>query len=256
MQFIVREPFVLREEEVNPQGLQVFRLSSLNSLQVLEQGLISLFNMLSNHITVRENLQPELRDLLFSEVVVLGFLFLLSEELSNFLEVRVSECVLSLDDGIHFIDVGEVLFSEFSLDGFLLSLQFLVELSLFDEVVVDGNGLNFFMKSGQFLNLLFNLFFDLELNKGTITSSSEFSASISSSDSSTTSFFFPLELINNQDISITLSPYMLIKPIKCTFLSTIRSICQTFHFINNHSLLFRFFSSPTILSNALNLLSI
>ena len=88
--------------------------------------------MLSNHITIHECFEPELRNFLFSEVIVFGLLFLLSEEFSNLLEISVSECVFSHNDVVNFLDERLVLFSELAFATFLLGLKFFIKLSFLD----------------------------------------------------------------------------------------------------------------------------
>lgn len=120
--------------------------------------------MLAHHVAVGQDFKPVFRDRLLGEIVVLGFLFLFSEEFSDFLEISVVEGVGALNDGIDFVNVRLEGLSELSLAFFLLSLQLFVEPSLFNQVAVDCNSLHFFLESWQFLDLLFYLFFDIELH--------------------------------------------------------------------------------------------
>jgi hypothetical protein len=131
---------------------------------MLQERLVSFLDMLANHVTVGENFEPVFSDRLLGEVVVLGFLFLLSEEFSDFLEISVIEGVSALNDGIDFVDVWLEGLSELSLAFFLLSLQLFVEPSLFNEVAINCNSLHLFLESWQFLYLLFYLFFDINLH--------------------------------------------------------------------------------------------
>lgn len=202
MQFVVEEPLVLGEVEVNPEGLEVLRLAGVYFLEVFEEGLVSFLDVLSDDVAVHEGLEPELGDFLLGEVVVLGFLLLLGEELPDFLEVGVGEGVLAHDDVVNLLDVGLVLGPELALAELLLVLELFVELPLLDEVAVDGDGLDLFLEGGQFLDLLLDLFLHLELSGSRGTSSSSSTMSSSSSESSIIYSFLPFETINNQDISI------------------------------------------------------
>ena len=73
--------------------------------------------------------------------------------------------MFSLDNVINLVNVGLVKFSELSLNLFLLLGEFLIKISLLDEVAIDGNGLNLFSESWKLLNLLLNLFLDVNLHE-------------------------------------------------------------------------------------------
>lgn len=80
------------------------------------------------------------------------------------MEVGIGEGMGALDDGIYLIDERPKRLSEFPLNLFLLSLELLVEPSLFNEVAIDSDGLYLFLESRQLLDLLLHLFFDVDLN--------------------------------------------------------------------------------------------
>ena len=128
--------------------------------------------MLPDNVAIHEGLEPKLGYFLLGEVVVFGLLLLLSEELSDFLEVRVGKGVLAHDNVVNLLDVGPVLGPELALAEFLLVLELLVELPLLNEVAIDGDGLDLFLEGGQFLDLLLDLFLHLELSGSRATSSS------------------------------------------------------------------------------------
>ena len=58
--------------------------------------------MLSKNITICENLKPKLSNLFFSEIIVFKLLFLLSQQISDLLEVNVSVIMLSWNDVVDF----------------------------------------------------------------------------------------------------------------------------------------------------------
>ena len=102
MELGVSEPLVFGEVEINPKLFKILGFSCLNFFKMFQQGLISLFDMLAKNITIGEDLKPKLSNLFFCEIIVFKFLFLLSQQISNLLEVNVSIIVLSWDDVVDF----------------------------------------------------------------------------------------------------------------------------------------------------------
>lgn len=162
-QFQIGEPLVFGEVESHPQLLEVCALAGLHLLEVSEEGLVPFLDFLADDVAVHEDLEPVLGDLLLGEVVVFGFEFLFSEEVVDFLEVSVGEVVLALDDGVDLVDEGLESITEFLFDGLGFGLEFLVESALLDEVGVQGDGLNLFLEGRESLDLVLNLFLDINL---------------------------------------------------------------------------------------------
>jgi hypothetical protein len=71
-----------------------------------------------------------------------------------------------------------VSFSEFDLKFGDFRAKFLVESSLFEDVVIESNGLYFFLKGWELFDFLLNFFLDGKLNikKGTSSSSDSISS--------------------------------------------------------------------------------
>jgi hypothetical protein len=163
VQLGVAEPLVLAEVEVHPQLLQVRTLPRLHPQQVLQQRLVPLLHLLAHHIAVREHLQPELGDLLRSEVVVLVLLLLLRQQLADLLEVRVGEGVLSGDDVVDLSGEGVEAFAEGALDGLDLALELAVQAPLLDQVAVESDRLHLLGQRRQRLDLGLDLGLDVDL---------------------------------------------------------------------------------------------
>lgn len=70
-QFFVREPFVFREVKSNWKLWKILAFFSLDSLQMLENGLINFLDLLSNHVRVNEGFEPIFRDGSFGRIEVL-----------------------------------------------------------------------------------------------------------------------------------------------------------------------------------------
>ena len=97
---------------------------------MLEQWLISLFDLLAQDVTVGENFKPELRNFFISKVVVFILLFLLSEQLSDLLKVNIGESVGAWDDIVDIVGEWRKGGSEISLNSFDFCLELFVNLPL------------------------------------------------------------------------------------------------------------------------------
>lgn len=168
---------------------------------MFEEGLVPLLDVFANHIAIGKDLQPELRESLIGEVVMLGFLLLLCQQFSDLLEVGIGEGVLSGDDVVDFSGEGGEFFPEGSLDGFNLTFKLFIQFALLDEIAVEGDGLYLFGEGGERLDLFFYFLLDVDLNVGSGTSSSsssQQSSEHSSAHSSSSSLaFLSLPPINN-----------------------------------------------------------
>ena len=169
---------------------------------MLEEGLVTLLDLLAQNIAVGEHLQPKFRNELICEVVVLGLLLLLRQQLPDLVEVSIRKGMLSRDDVVDLIGEGIESLAEASLDGLDLALKLAVELALLDEIAVERDRLDLLRKGRQSLDLGLNLSLDVDLGKITTTSSSSPSpqSSENSSGQSSTSYlaFLSLPPINNQ----------------------------------------------------------
>jgi hypothetical protein len=172
VQLGIGEPLVLTEVEIHPQLLQVLTLARLDSLQVLQQGLIALLDLLAHHVAVGEDLQPELRDLLSGEVVVLQLVLLLSQQLPHSLKVRIREPMLARGDVVDLPSQGRKSLTESPLDSLDLPLQLPVQSPLLDEVAIESNGLHLLGKRWQRLDFVLDLRLDVDLRGMGSTSSS------------------------------------------------------------------------------------
>jgi hypothetical protein len=159
----IGKPLVFGEVEVNPKLLQVFRLACLNFNQVLQQGFVPLFDLLAQDIAVCEYFEPKFRNGFIGKVIVLVLLFLLGEQLTNLLEINISEGMLTRNNIVDLIGKRDKSVSEFALNGFDFSLKLLINFSLLDEISVDSNCLDLLLKSGESLDFLFNLFLNIDL---------------------------------------------------------------------------------------------
>lgn len=213
MQLGISEPLVFTEVEIHPQPLQILWLSRLHAQQVLEERLVPLLDLLAQHIAIGENLQPKLRNELISEVVVLGLLLLLRQQLPDLLEVSIREGMLPRNDVVDLVGQGIESLAEASLDSLDLALKLAVELALLDEIAVECDRLDLLRKGRQSLDLGLNLRLDVDLGKINSTSSSSPSpqSSENSSGQSSTYYlaFLSLPPINNQLIyNNSISPYI------------------------------------------------
>ena len=180
---------------------------------MLEERLVPLLDLLAQHIAIGENLQPKLRNELISEVVVLGLLLLLRQQLPDLLEVSIREGMLPRNDVVDLVGQGIESLAEASLDSLDLALKLAVELALLDEIAVECDRLDLLRKGRQSLDLGLNLRLDVDLGKINSTSSSSPSpqSSENSSGQSSTYYlaFLSLPPINNQLIyNNSISPYI------------------------------------------------
>jgi hypothetical protein len=76
------------------------------------------------------------------------------------------------DDVIDLVEKRSVSLSELDFHFGDFDSQFLVNSSLLDDVMVQGDGLNFLLEGGELFNPVFDLLFDCKLNKKKRTSSS------------------------------------------------------------------------------------
>lgn len=141
----------------------VFRfLDGFNSGQVFHQGLVNLSDFLANNIVGNEGLEPIFRELFVLVVIMLDFGFFFSEDLVSF-EISIGVGVSTGDDVVDFFKKRGVSLSELDFDFGDFSSEVLVDLSLLDDVVVEGDGLDLLFQSGEGFDFLLNLLFNCNL---------------------------------------------------------------------------------------------
>jgi hypothetical protein len=115
---------------------------------MLHQWLVNLSDFLTDYIVRNESLEPIFSKLFVLVVIMFDIGLFFSEDLVSF-EVCIGVGVSACDDIVDFLEERGVSLSEFDFDFGDFVSEVLVDLSLLNDVMVEGDDLDLLFQSGE-----------------------------------------------------------------------------------------------------------